>query len=66
MIRKFIEFIVTLFIVFILLKLTGTEITWLWVLSPLWIPLVLGLVSILAVGILLFLIFLCAKFGEQD
>jgi len=64
MLRKFLEFIVTLIIVFTLLKLTGTEITWLWVFSPIWIPLVLGLFSILAVVILLFLIFLSAKLSK--
>jgi len=64
--RKFVEFSVTLFIVFTLLKLTGAEITWLWVFSPIWIPLVLGLFSVLAIVILLFLIFLSAKIGAKE
>lgn len=66
MLRKFIEYLMALLVVFVFLKLTGTEITWFWVLSPLWIPLLLALFSILAVVITLFLIFLCAKIGEKE
>ena len=41
-----------LLIVFIVLKLTGNiEWGWLWVLSPLWIPVALLLASILIAGI---------------
>jgi hypothetical protein len=41
-----------LFIVFLVLKLTGNiDWSWWWVTSPLWIPLALGVVIISIVGI---------------
>jgi hypothetical protein len=47
----------TLFIVFLILKLTGNiSWSWLWVTSPLWIPLAVGVLLIGVIGVaLLFL-----------
>ena len=44
----------TLFIVFLILKLTGTiDWSWWWVTSPLWIPVALGIVILGVVGMLM-------------
>ena len=44
----------TLFIVFLILKLTNTiDWSWWWVTSPLWIPVVLGIVILGVVGMLM-------------
>ena len=44
-------------IVFIVLKLTGTIAwSWLWVLSPLWISIILGLIILIAVGVVYIII----------
>lgn len=46
-----------LFIVFLVLKLTGTiNWSWWWVTSPLWIPLALGAVIIGIVGVIALII----------
>lgn len=48
---------VTLFIVFLILKLVGVITwSWLWVLAPLWIPLALGL-AVFLVGLIIVVIF---------
>ena len=48
---------VTLFIVFLILKLVGVITwSWLWVLAPLWIPLALGL-AVFLVGLIIVAIF---------
>lgn len=44
----------TLFIVFLILKLTNTiDWSWWWVTSPLWIPVALGIVILGVVGMLM-------------
>ena len=44
----------TLFIVFLVLKLTNTiDWSWWWVTSPLWIPVALGIVILGVVGMLM-------------
>jgi hypothetical protein len=44
----------TLFIVFLILKLTGNiSWSWLWVTSPLWIPVALGIVILGVVSMLM-------------
>ncbi len=44
----------TLFIVFLVLKLTNTiDWSWWWVTSPLWLPLALGIVILGVVGMLI-------------
>ena len=44
----------TLFIVFLILKLTNTiDWSWWWVTSPLWIPVALGIVILGVVGMLI-------------
>ena len=44
----------TLFIVFLILKLTNTiDWSWWWVTSPLWIPVALGIVILGVVGVLM-------------
>ena len=44
----------TLFIVFLILKLTNTiDWSWWWVTSPLWLPLALGIVILGVVGMLM-------------
>jgi hypothetical protein len=43
-----------LLLIFIILKLTGTiSWSWLWILSPLWIGAILGLLFFLVIGIIL-------------
>lgn len=65
--EKVSSFLVTVFAVFFFLKIFGEiQMDWLWVFSPLWIPSVLGLFSVLAVVITLSLIFLCAKLSENE
>ena len=47
-----IHFITTLLIIFVVLKLTDNiDWSWWWVLSPLWIPIGLALLTIVLVGI---------------
>ena len=44
-----------LFIVFLILKLTGTiDWSWWWVTSPLWIPLALGVVIMGIMGLIIY------------
>jgi hypothetical protein len=44
-----------LFIVFLILKLTGTiDWSWWWVTSPLWIPLALGVVVMGIMGLIIY------------
>lgn len=44
-----------LFIVFLILKLTGTiDWSWWWVISPLWIPLALGVVVMGIIGLIIY------------
>jgi len=44
----------TLFIVFLILKLTNTiDWSWWWVTSPLWIPVALGIVILGVVGVVM-------------
>ena len=44
----------TLFIVFLILKLTNTiDWSWWWVTSPLWLPLALGIVILGVVGVVM-------------
>jgi hypothetical protein len=46
-----------LFLVFLVLKLTGNiDWSWWWVTSPLWIPLTLGVVIISIIGIVMILL----------
>ena len=54
-----IGFLGLLTILFIGLKLTGhIEWSWIWVLSPLWMPIafILGLVALIGIGLLIFAI----------
>jgi len=45
-----------LFLVFLVLKLTGTITwSWLWVFSPLWIPLTIVLLGVILLGIVSYL-----------
>jgi hypothetical protein len=44
-----------LFIVFLILKLTGTiDWSWWWVTSPLWVPLTLGIVVMGILGLIIY------------
>jgi hypothetical protein len=44
-----------LFIVFLILKLTGTiDWSWWWVTSPLWVPLTLGVVIMGIMGLIIY------------
>ena len=44
-----------LFIVFLILKLTGTiDWSWWWVTSPLWVPLALGVVVMGIMGLIIY------------
>jgi hypothetical protein len=46
-----------LFLVFLVLKLTGNiDWSWWWVTSPLWIPLTLGVVIISIIGVVMILL----------
>lgn len=48
-----------LFIVFLILKLTGTiDWSWWWVTSPLWIPLVLAVTVLSIVGIIALILYI--------
>lgn len=48
-----------LFIVFLVLKLTGTiDWSWWWVTSPLWIPLVLAVTVLSIVGIIALILYI--------
>lgn len=53
-------------IVFIALKLMGyIAWSWWWVLSPLWLPLVIILSILLVIGLVMGLVFLCALMMEK-
>ena len=48
-----------LFIVFLVLKLTGTiDWSWWWVTSPLWIPLVLVVATLSVIGIIALILYI--------
>lgn len=48
-----------LFIVFLVLKLTGTiDWSWWWVTSPLWIPLVLAVATLSVIGIIALILYI--------
>lgn len=48
-----------LFIVFLVLKLTGTiDWSWWWVTSPLWIPLVLAVTILSVIGIIALILYI--------
>lgn len=65
--ERVINFLVTVFAVFFFLKIFGEiQMDWLWVFSPLWIPLGLVFISVLGIIITLSLIFFCAKIGEKE
>ena len=55
-----------LFIVFLVLKLTGNiDWSWWWVTSPIWIPF-LVLISLLVVAILIFVFMLSIGYSAED
>ncbi len=58
-VKKGLDLSEVLLVVFIILKLTGfIQWSWLWVLSPLWIPWCIGILILIVLGIFFFVRFI--------